>query len=125
MLYEVITPVFALTLDEIGRNKLAGSNRIQALIKVTDTRKDSYETATDPHPVKVARKEVIHELVGPPRGSVAIQPARLTIEEVTTIDSSPLLNYVFFETVITSYSIHYTKLYDSTAVNCRWWSPLQ
>jgi len=93
-----LKPVFALTLDEIGRNKLAGSNRIQALIKVTDTRKDSYETATDPHPVKVARKEVIHELVGPPRGSVAIQPARLTIEEVTTIDSSPLLNYVFFET---------------------------
>jgi outer membrane protein OmpA-like peptidoglycan-associated protein len=65
---------------------------------VTDTNKDSYETATDLCPIKVARKELIHELVGPPRGSVAVQPAELTIEEVTTIDSSPLLNYVFFET---------------------------
>jgi outer membrane protein OmpA-like peptidoglycan-associated protein len=27
-----------------------------------------------------------------------MQPVKLTIEEVTTIDSSPLLNYVFFET---------------------------
>jgi outer membrane protein OmpA-like peptidoglycan-associated protein len=93
-----LKPVFALMLDEIGRNKLAGSTSLQAVIKVTDTNKDSYETATDLCPVKVARKELIHELVGPPRGSVAVQPAELTIEEVTTIDSSPLLNYVFFET---------------------------
>jgi len=93
-----LKPVFELTLDEIGRDKLAASTSLQALIKVTDTNKDTYETATDLCPVKVAKKELIHELVGPPRGIVVIQPAKLTIEEVTTIDSSPLLNYVFFET---------------------------
>jgi outer membrane protein OmpA-like peptidoglycan-associated protein/Mg-chelatase subunit ChlD len=109
-----LKPVFALTLDEIGRNKLAGSTRIQALINVTDTRKDSYETATDPYPVKVARKEVIHELVGPPRGTVAIQPATLTIEEVTTIDSSPLLNYVFFETGQSEIPSRYALLASQT-----------
>jgi outer membrane protein OmpA-like peptidoglycan-associated protein len=93
-----LKPVFTLTLDEIGRDKLAGSTSLQALIKVTDSNKDSYETTTDLCPVHVARKELIHELVGPPSGSVVIEPAKLTIEEVTTIDSSPLLNYVFFET---------------------------
>jgi outer membrane protein OmpA-like peptidoglycan-associated protein len=93
-----LKPVLTLTLDEIGRDKLAASNNLQALIRVTDTNKDTFETATDLCPVKVARKELIHELVGPPSGSVVIQPAKLTIEEVTTIDSSPLLNYVFFET---------------------------
>ena len=94
----VLDPVLSLSLDDIGRNKLAACTNLQALITVTDINKDSYETATDLCPVTVVKKELIHELVGPPRGTVAIQPAGLTIEEVTTIDSSPLLNYVFFET---------------------------
>ena len=94
----VLEPVLALSLDDIGRDKLVASNNLQALIKITDSNKDTYETATDLCPVKVTKKELIHELVGPPKGTVAIQPAKLTIEEVTTIDSSPLLNYVFFET---------------------------
>ena len=94
----VLEPVLALSLDDIGRDKLVASNNLQALIKITDNNKDAYETATDLCPVKVTKKELIHELVGPPKGTVAIQPAKLTIEEVTTIDSSPLLNYVFFET---------------------------
>ncbi|MEE9537302.1 MAG: OmpA family protein [Desulfobacterales bacterium] len=95
---DVLEPVLALSLDDIGRDKLVASNNLQALIKITDNNKDTYETATDLCPVKVTKKELIHELVGPPKGTVAIQPAKLTIEEVTTIDSSPLLNYVFFET---------------------------
>ena len=94
----VLEPVLALSLDDIGRDKLVASNNLQALIKITDSNKDTYETATDLCPVKVTKKELIHELVGPPKGTVTIQPAKLTIEEVTTIDSSPLLNYVFFET---------------------------
>ena len=95
---EPLEPVLSLSLDDIGRNKLVACTNLQALIKVTDTNKDTYETATKLCPVTVAKKELIHELVGPPKGTVAIQPDKLTIEEVTTIDSSPLLNYVFFET---------------------------
>ncbi len=95
---ETLEPVLALSLDDIGRDKLAASTNLQARIKVTDTNQDIYETATAMCPVTVSRKQLIHELVGPPKGTVAIQPDPLTIEEVTTIDSSPLLNYVFFET---------------------------
>ncbi len=95
---DALQPTMALSLDDLGRAKLVACNNLQAFIKVTDTNNDTYETATDLYPVTVAKKELIHELVGPPKGTVAIQPARLTIEEVTTIDSSPLLNYVFFET---------------------------
>jgi outer membrane protein OmpA-like peptidoglycan-associated protein len=112
-----LKPVFALTLDEIGRDKLAGSTSLQAVIKVTDSNKDSYETATDLCPVNVARKELIHELVGPPRGSVAVQPAKLTIEEVTTIDSSPLLNYVFFETGQSEIPSRYAMLSSQADTN--------
>jgi outer membrane protein OmpA-like peptidoglycan-associated protein len=95
---DAIEPVLALSLDDLGRDKLAECNNLKALIKVTDINNDTFETITDPCPVTVSKKELIHELVGPPKGTVAIQPASLTIEEVTTIDSSPLLNYVFFET---------------------------
>ena len=95
---DAVDPVLAISLDDLGRDKLAACTNLQALIKVTDTNNDTYETTTNLCPVTVAKKELIHELVGPPKGTVAIQPARLTIEEVTTIDSSPLLNYVFFET---------------------------
>jgi outer membrane protein OmpA-like peptidoglycan-associated protein/Mg-chelatase subunit ChlD len=95
---KTLEPVLALSLDDIGRDKLAACSNLQARIKVTDTNQDTYETATVMCPVTVSRKQLIHELVGPPKGTVAIQPDKLTIEEVTTIDSSPLLNYVFFET---------------------------
>ena len=93
-----LEPAMALSLDDIGRDKLAACSNLQARIKVTDTNQDTYETATAMCPVTVTRKQLIHELVAAPRGTVAIQPDTLTIEEVTTIDSSPLLNYVFFET---------------------------
>ena len=95
---KTLEPALALSLDDIGRDKLAASTNLQARIKVTDTNQDTYETATAMCPVTVSRKQLIHELVAPPKGTVAIQPDKLTIEEVTTIDSSPLLNYVFFET---------------------------
>ncbi len=38
-----------------------------------------------------------YRLLGAPKGMAALEPATVVIEEVTTIDSSPLLNYVFFE----------------------------
>ena len=93
-----LEPQLALPLDDIGRNKLVACNDLQARIRVTDANQDTYETATALYPVTVSKKQLIHELVGPPKGTVIIQPDLLTIEEVTTIDSSPLLNYVFFET---------------------------
>ncbi|MBT8332316.1 MAG: OmpA family protein, partial [Deltaproteobacteria bacterium] len=95
---QMLQPELALSLDDIGRDKLAACSNLQARIKVTDSNQDTYETMTAICPVTVTRKELIHKLIGPPNGTVAIEPAKLTIEEVTTIDSSPLLNYVFFET---------------------------
>ena len=95
---KMLEPMLALSLDDIGRDKLAACTSLQARISVTDTNQDTYETATAMYPVTVSRKQLVHELVGPPKGTLLIQPDQLTIEEVTTIDSSPLLNYVFFET---------------------------
>jgi outer membrane protein OmpA-like peptidoglycan-associated protein len=39
---------------------------------------------------------VSYRFLNPPEGTLALEPETVIIEEVTTIDTSPLLNYVFF-----------------------------
>ncbi len=41
---------------------------------------------------------ITYRFFDPPKGTVAMEPAVLTVEELTTIDTSPMLNYVFFDT---------------------------
>lgn len=40
---------------------------------------------------------VTYRFLNPPEGTLALEPKTVIIEEVTTIDSSPLLNYIYFE----------------------------
>ena len=91
-----LEPVYSFSLDELGLDKLQTSVALEARIKVTDGYGDTYETAT-PCPVRISKIDLIHELVRPPHGAVVMKPEKLTIEELTTIDSSPLLNFIFFE----------------------------
>lgn len=100
---------YSFSLNEFGRERLTEYSRLEARIRVADIYNDTHETAAV-LPVKVSKKEVIHELVGPPHGSVTMEPKTLTIEELTTIDSSPLLNYVFFETGESDIPDRYTLL---------------
>jgi len=41
---------------------------------------------------------ITYKFFDPPEGTVAMEPDVLSVEELTTIDTSPMLNYVFFET---------------------------
>ncbi|MFZ5774723.1 MAG: OmpA family protein [Thermodesulfobacteriota bacterium] len=41
---------------------------------------------------------VTYRFLAPPAGLLNTEPAALTLEEVTMVDSSPMLNYVYFET---------------------------
>ncbi len=50
-----------------------------------------------------------YRVMNPPTGMAALEPATVVIEEVTTIDSSPLLNYVFFENGQSSISDDYIR----------------
>jgi outer membrane protein OmpA-like peptidoglycan-associated protein len=93
-----LEPSYTFSFDEFGYGKLVTFGYLEARIRVEDIHSDTYETSTGLLPIEVSKKEVIHELASPPHGSLAIEPTTLTIEELSTIDSSPLLNYVFFET---------------------------
>jgi outer membrane protein OmpA-like peptidoglycan-associated protein/Mg-chelatase subunit ChlD len=93
-----LEPSYTFSLDEFGRGKLAEFSNLEAHIRVVDINNDTHEAVVGLLPIRASKKEVIHDLVSPPHGTVAMEPITLTIEELTTIDSSPLLNYVFFET---------------------------
>ncbi|MBI5559075.1 MAG: OmpA family protein [Deltaproteobacteria bacterium] len=44
------------------------------------------------------RYAVTYRFLNPPKGAVSLAPSTINIEEVTVVDSSPLLNYIYFET---------------------------
>jgi outer membrane protein OmpA-like peptidoglycan-associated protein len=88
---------YQFTLDSLGRQKLATLNQLQARIKVTDINGDTFETDPALCAVMVSKRPIIHDILPPPAGALAMTPASFTIEELTTIDSSPLLNYIYFE----------------------------
>ncbi len=41
---------------------------------------------------------VSYRFLNAPTGEIALEPGEITIEEISTIDSAPLLNYIYFET---------------------------
>ncbi len=92
-----LQPSYTFSLEEFGREKLTTSAKLEVRVSVADIYDDTHQASLEV-PIRVSKRELIHELVGPPQGSVAMEPTILTIEELTTIDSSPLLNYLFFET---------------------------
>lgn len=44
------------------------------------------------------RYVVTYRFLSPPSGSLTLVPDSVTVEEITTIDSAPLLNYIYFDT---------------------------
>lgn len=93
-----LQPVYSFSLEEFGKGKLASYQNLQARIRVTDTTDETHEAVTSPTPITSSKREVIHELIPPPTGKVTLEPDTVTIEELTTIEGSPMLNYVFFDT---------------------------
>lgn len=53
---------------------------------------------------------VSYRFLNAPTGEIVFEPGEVTIEEISTIDSAPLLNYVFFETGQGELSNRYTLL---------------
>lgn len=57
---------------------------------------------------------VEYNFLNPPKGSITVSPTAVTIEELTIIDSSPLLSYIFFDAGKSELPGHY-KLLKSQA----------
>ncbi|MGE5258872.1 MAG: OmpA family protein, partial [Hyphomicrobiales bacterium] len=90
-------PAYSIPLDDLGRDRLAALSSIEAVIRVTDASGREYEAASDLCQIKAVSKELIREIGLPPYGTVKLEPHSVTVEEITILDSSPLLNYVYFD----------------------------
>jgi len=93
-----LQPAYSIALDDLGRDRVAAQSSIEALIRVTNAAGRDYEAASDLCQIKTLAKEVIREIGHPPYGTVKLEPNTVTVEEITVLDSSPLLNYVYFDT---------------------------
>ena len=91
-----LEPRYTFALRDLDMEKLVALKTIGVKARVVDDRGLASETETVLLPITVSSKGWIDKLVGPPRGTVTIEPDTLTIEELTTIDSSPFLNYIYF-----------------------------
>lgn len=60
------------------------------------------------------RYVITYRFLTPPKGTLALEPKTITIEEVTTIDSSPLLNYAFFGESVSEISEPYILFTNQT-----------
>ncbi len=85
-------------LDDLGRDRLARLSSIEAVIRVTDSGGNVHEASSDLCQIKTNPKVVVQELATPPHVAVKLEPETVTVEEITVLESSPLLNYVYFDT---------------------------
>lgn len=53
----------------------------------------------------------------PPKGTLVVQPDTITIEEITTIDSSPMLGHVYFDTGSSDMPPRFVKLSNQSETN--------
>lgn len=88
----------AFPLDDLGRDRLVQLSSIEAVIRVTDADGHVHEASSDLCQIKANPRTVVKELAFPPYGAVRLEPDTVTVEEITVVDSSPLLNYVYFDT---------------------------
>ena len=91
-----IEPLYRFALSDLDMEKLVGLKTLGVTARVVDDQGIVRKTDTVQVPIAVTSNGWVEKMVGPPRGSVAIEPAVMTIEELTTIDSSPFLNFIYF-----------------------------
>jgi len=108
-----IKPAHVLTLEELDMARLTTFSTLGVQAQVTDTKGEVYETGKVILPLTVSMEKWDDTFVRPPQGSLILEPAALTIEELTTIDSSPFLNYIYFETgdseIPTRYNVFHSQ----------------
>ena len=91
-------PAHSFRLDDLGRDRLACLSSMEAVVRVTDPDGNVYEASSDLCQIRAEPKVMVSELVLPLYGAVNLDPETVTVEELTVVDSSPLLNHIYFET---------------------------
>jgi outer membrane protein OmpA-like peptidoglycan-associated protein len=86
-----------LAFGELGRDRLARLSSIEAVIRLTDSAGRVHEASSDLCQIKTHPKVVVQELALPPHLAIRLEPETVTVEEITVVESAPLLNHVYFD----------------------------
>ena len=105
-----ILPEYKISLQELGPGRMTNFSALEARILIKDSQGKVQEASSDLCHIRLVKSELIHELALPPGGMLSLEPDRLKIEELTMIDSSPLLNYIFFDSGQSEIPDRYVRL---------------
>lgn len=105
-----IQPEYKIALQELGPGRMTNFSALEARILIKDSQGKVQEASSDLCHIRLVKSELIHELALPPGGMLSLEPESLKIEELTMIDSSPLLNYIFFDTGQSEIPDRYVRL---------------
>jgi outer membrane protein OmpA-like peptidoglycan-associated protein len=92
-----IGSLHSFALDDLGRDRLSRLNSLESIVRVFDKEGRVYEASSDLCHIRTNPIVAIRELSFPPYGAVRLEPDAVTVEEITVVDSSPLLNHIYFE----------------------------
>ncbi len=106
---------YVIPLDTLGREQLVSKNAIEAVLRVTDASGRVHEAASDFCHIKTVSRKVIDEIGHPPYGTVRLEPDPLTVEEITVVESAPLLHHIYFDTGRSDIPIRYHQFTASPA----------
>jgi outer membrane protein OmpA-like peptidoglycan-associated protein len=98
------------SLQELDKVRLSKFGALAVQARITDAGGDTHETSKLIIPITVSLERWDDAIVRAPHGTVALEPAEVTIEELTTIDSSPFLNYIYFASGESEIPSRYTLL---------------
>jgi outer membrane protein OmpA-like peptidoglycan-associated protein len=90
-------PFYLFPLADLGWEDLLRSERLEVILKVTDQNGDLLEAKAPVVKVRSVKNVAVRDFIEAPSASLSFEPAEISIEEITTIESSPMLNFVFFE----------------------------
>jgi len=87
---------YLFALADLGWDQLVYLPELDARIKITDGNDDIFEAPAPVIEISSSRNEAVKNFIEAPAAAAAFEPSEITVEEITTIESSPMLNYVFF-----------------------------
>jgi len=92
-----LQPFYLFPLADLGWERMLSAGNLETKIKITDGNEDIVETSAPLLAVAVKRHEAVKDFIEAPSATVVIEPSEVAVEEINTIESSPMLNFVFFE----------------------------
>lgn len=105
-----IRPAHTVSWEELDAARLSTLSNLAVQLRATDRNGTKIETEKVMLPISMSLAKWDDHIARAPGASLTLEPKNVTIEELTTIDSSPFLNYIYFDTADSEIPNRYVSL---------------